>query len=53
MENLKVTNPQLIEKYKTCTARILTEEKTNKSLEVLTNLENLDQVQKLMELVTN
>jgi len=52
MEVLNMTYDQIIEKYKHCTARILTEEKINKSVNALVNLEKLDQVQKLMELVT-
>jgi 2-methylcitrate dehydratase PrpD len=52
MENLNVTYDQIIAKYKYCTARTLTEEQIKKSADVLINLEKLDQVQKLMALVT-
>jgi 2-methylcitrate dehydratase PrpD len=53
MANLAVTYPQIIEKYKNCTARILTDDKINRSIEVFNNLEKLDHVQKLMDLITN
>ena len=53
MANLNVSYDQILEKYQNCTVRILPEDKIKRSLEVLMNLEKLDQVQKLMELVTN
>jgi 2-methylcitrate dehydratase PrpD len=52
MANLNVSYDQVIEKYKHCAARILTEDKISQSVKALVNLEKVDQVQKLMELVT-
>jgi 2-methylcitrate dehydratase PrpD len=52
MENLNVTYDQIIEKYKHCAGRILTDDKIAKSADMLLNLEKLDEVQKLMALVT-
>jgi hypothetical protein len=52
MENLNVSYAQVEEKYKHCVSRILTDDKMNRSLDCLKNLEKLDQVQKLMALIT-
>jgi len=52
IENLNLSYDKVIEKYKYCAGRILTEEKISKSIDMLVNLEKLDQVQKLMMEIT-